>query len=71
MAGGPRGVRRPGSNPGVIAAGLAALGVGGGVLTKRRRDARRRTGLLGVVEPQKLRHRDWRRRFLRRIRILR
>ena len=59
------------ANPGVIAAGLAALGVGGGVLAKRRREARRRTRLLGVVESRKLRRRRARRRFLRRIRTVR
>jgi 1-acyl-sn-glycerol-3-phosphate acyltransferase len=59
------------ANAGVIAAGLAALGVGGGVLAKRRRDARRRTRLLGEVEPRKLRRQNTRRRVLKRLRSLR
>jgi 1-acyl-sn-glycerol-3-phosphate acyltransferase len=59
------------ANAGVIAAGLAALGVGGGVLAKRRRDARRRTRLLGKVEPRKLRRQNTRRRVLKRLRSLR
>jgi 1-acyl-sn-glycerol-3-phosphate acyltransferase len=54
------------ANPGVIAAGLAALGVGG-VMARRRRDARRRTRLLGKVEPRKLRRKSARRRFLKRL----
>jgi 1-acyl-sn-glycerol-3-phosphate acyltransferase len=57
--------------PGLIAAALAALGVSGGVMAKRRRDARRRTRLLGKVVPRKLRRRSARRRFLKRLRGLR
>ena len=56
------------ANPGLIAAGLAALGLSGGLLTRRRRQARRQIRLLGVIEPCKLRHRKARRRFLGRIR---
>jgi hypothetical protein len=59
------------ASAGVIAAGLAALGVGGGVLAKRRRDARRRTRLLGKVEPLKLRRHHTRSRLLKRLRGLR
>lgn len=56
------------SNPGVIVAGLAALGLGGGLLAKRRLDAGREPRLLGKVEPRKLRHKEARRRLLRRAR---
>jgi 1-acyl-sn-glycerol-3-phosphate acyltransferase len=51
--------------PGLIAAGLAAIGVGGGVLVKRGLDARRAPRLIGLVAPRKLRRRraDRRRRF--------
>lgn len=59
------------ANAGVIAAGLAALGVGGGVLATRRHDARRWTRSLGKVEPRKLRRQNTRRRVLKRLRSLR
>ncbi len=54
--------------PGLIAAGLTAIGVGGGVLAKRRRDAQRTTRLLGKVEPRKVRQRRARRKMLERVR---
>ena len=57
--------------PGLIAAGLAVLGLGGGLLARRRLEERRRIRVLGVVESRKLRRRRTRRRFLRRIRGLR
>ncbi len=59
------------ARPGLIAAGLAALGLGGGLLARRRREARRQIRLLGVIEPRKLRHRKARRGFLGRIRARR
>ena len=55
------------ANPGVIAAGLAALGVGGGLLARRRLGAGR-PRLLGPVEPRRLRRRQKRRRLLKRVR---
>jgi 1-acyl-sn-glycerol-3-phosphate acyltransferase len=59
------------ANPGLIAGGLAALGIGGGLLAKRRLEARRSPRLLGKVEPRKLRRRTARRQLLRRVRSLR
>ena len=59
------------AGPGLIAAGLAALGLSGGLLARRRLEERRRIRVLGVVESRKLRRRRTRRRFLRRIRGLR
>ena len=51
--------------PGLIAAGLTAVGIGGGLIAKRRLEARRKPTLLGKLEPRKLRrqkrHRWWRR----------
>jgi 1-acyl-sn-glycerol-3-phosphate acyltransferase len=43
------------ARPGMIAAGLAALGLGGGLLATRRRERRRQVSVLGVVEARKLR----------------
>ena len=43
------------ARPGLIAAGLAALGLGGGLLARRAVEARRAPRLLGVVVPRKLR----------------
>ena len=57
------------STPGLILAGLAALGLGGGLLARRR--ARSETRLLGIVEPLKVRRRKSRRRLLARLRRLR
>jgi len=56
------------ANPGLIAAGLATLGVGGGLLAKRRLEARRKPRLLGKVQTRKLRRRNARRRPVRRVR---
>ncbi len=56
------------ASPGVIAAGLAALGISGGVMARRRRAARRQTHLLSRIEPRRLRHRKTRRRLLERAR---
>ena len=50
------------ANPGLIVAGIGALGVGGGLLAKRQREARRKPRPLGTVEPRKLRRRTARRR---------
>ena len=56
------------ASPGVIAAGLAAIGVGGGMVARRRRAARQQTRLLGKIEPRRLRHRKAKRRLLGRVR---
>jgi 1-acyl-sn-glycerol-3-phosphate acyltransferase len=56
------------ASPGLIAAGLAALGVSGGVVVRRRRAARRQTRLLGKIEPRRLRRRKAQRRLLDRVR---
>jgi len=53
------------ARPGLIAAGLAALGIGAGVLARRRLEANR-TRQLGKMEPRKLRRREARRRLLNR-----
>lgn len=45
------------ARPGLIAAGLAAIGVGGGLLARRQLEARRKPRLLGKVEPRKIRRR--------------
>jgi 1-acyl-sn-glycerol-3-phosphate acyltransferase len=54
--------------PGLIAVGLAALGIGGGLIARRQLEARRKPRLLGRVEPRKLRRKQ-RRRGLRRFRV--
>lgn len=54
------------ARPGLILAALAALGLGGGLLARRR--ARAQTRLLGVVEPLKVRRARTRRRLLARLR---
>lgn len=54
------------ARPGLILAALAALGLGGGLLARRR--ARAQTRLLGVVEPLKVRRADTRRRLRARLR---
>ncbi len=54
------------ARPGLILAALAAIGLGGGLLARRR--VRAETQLLGVVEPLKLRRRESRRRLLERLR---
>ncbi|MGA8721464.1 MAG: hypothetical protein WB557_25915, partial [Solirubrobacteraceae bacterium] len=43
------------ARPGLIAAALAAAGVGGGLLAKRRLQASRQRRLPGIVDPRKLR----------------
>ncbi len=48
--------------PGLILAGLAALGIGGGLIARRQLEARRPPRLLGVVAPRRIR-RKARRRF--------
>jgi 1-acyl-sn-glycerol-3-phosphate acyltransferase len=54
------------ANPGMIAAGIAALGVGGGLLVRRhQRERARQPRLLGKVEPRNLRSRTGRRRSRR------
>jgi 1-acyl-sn-glycerol-3-phosphate acyltransferase len=59
------------ATPGLIAAGLAALGIGGGLLAKRQLDVRRKPRLLGKVEPRRARRRMARRRLMSRVRSLR
>jgi 1-acyl-sn-glycerol-3-phosphate acyltransferase len=54
--------------PGLIAAALAALGLGGGLLARRRRDAKRQIRVLGRVESRRQRHRKGRSRRLPRLR---
>ena len=56
------------ARPGLILAALAAIGLGGGLLARRR--ARAETHLLGIVEPLKLRRRKSRERLLARLRRL-
>jgi hypothetical protein len=56
------------ARPGVIAAGLAAVGVGGGLLATRRRERRGRVSVLDVVEARALRRKKRRDRLLSRIR---
>jgi 1-acyl-sn-glycerol-3-phosphate acyltransferase len=53
------------ATPGLIAAGLAALGLGGGLIARRRLEARRQPRLLGKVEPRRLRRRQKRARWRR------
>jgi 1-acyl-sn-glycerol-3-phosphate acyltransferase len=54
------------ASPGLIAAVLAGLGVGGGLLARRGRPVRRQIRLLGAVEPRRLRRRKARGRLRRR-----
>jgi 1-acyl-sn-glycerol-3-phosphate acyltransferase len=55
--------------PGLIAVILGAIGIGGGLVARRRREAARKPRLLGKVEPRKLRRRHARRRLRGRLRI--
>ena len=52
------------ATPGVIAAGLAALGIGGGLLASRRLESRGRPRLLGKVESRRIRRQSKRQRIL-------
>ncbi len=45
------------ARPGLIAACVAAIGIGGGLLARRRRTIRTKPELLGTVQPRKLRRR--------------
>jgi 1-acyl-sn-glycerol-3-phosphate acyltransferase len=56
------------ANPGLLAAGLAAIGLGGGLLAKRKLEARRKPRLLGKLDPRKLRRQKTRHRLLKRVR---
>jgi 1-acyl-sn-glycerol-3-phosphate acyltransferase len=56
--------RRELARPGLILATLAAIGLGSGLIARRR--ARAQTRLLGVVEPRKVRRREARRQLLAR-----
>jgi hypothetical protein len=56
------------ARPGLILAALAAIGLGGGLLARRR--ARAQACLVGVIEPLKSRRRDARRQRLARLRWL-
>jgi 1-acyl-sn-glycerol-3-phosphate acyltransferase len=59
------------AKPGLIIAGLAAIGIGGGLLARRQLEATRKPRLLGKVEPRKLRRRKARTRLRARLRSLR
>ena len=59
------------AKPGLIGAGLAAVGIGGGLLAKRQLDARRNPRLLGKVEPRRLRRRKTRARLVARLHVRR
>ena len=59
------------ATPGAIAAALAALGLGGGLVARSQRRKPSRPRLLGIVEPRRLRRRSSRRRRLQRLRALR
>lgn len=56
------------ATPGLIAAGFAAIGIGGGLLTRRQLDAQRMPRLLGKVDPRNTRRRTKRQRLVRRLR---
>jgi len=56
------------AKPGLILAALTAVGVGGGLLAKRRLGTSRQPRLLGKVEPRRLRPRTGRRRGVSRLR---
>jgi 1-acyl-sn-glycerol-3-phosphate acyltransferase len=58
------------ATPGVIAAALAALGIGGGLVARAQRRRPARPRLLGVVEPRRSRRRSIRRRRVERLRGL-
>ena len=59
------------ARPGLIAAGLAAIGIGGGLLARRQLDARAMPRLLGKVEPRNVRRGTKRQRIVRRLRSVR
>ena len=58
--------RRLRARPGIVLTALAAIGIGGGLLARRR--ARATPRILGVVEPLKVRRRTARGRLLKRLR---
>jgi 1-acyl-sn-glycerol-3-phosphate acyltransferase len=51
------------ATPGLIAAGLAAISIGGGLLARRQLEAKRKPRLLGKVQPRKFRRRKARGRL--------
>jgi 1-acyl-sn-glycerol-3-phosphate acyltransferase len=55
------------ATPGAMAAALAALGIGGALVARRRRRAPARPRLLGILEPRDLRRRRRRRALIRRL----
>lgn len=55
------------ARPGFLLAGLAALGVGGGLVGRRRLQVRSQTRLLGKLEPRRIRKQKSRRQRLRRL----
>jgi len=59
------------SAPGLIVQSLGAIGLGGGLLARRRRELAREPRLLGKVQPRKLRRRDARRGLAGRLRVRR
>jgi 1-acyl-sn-glycerol-3-phosphate acyltransferase len=58
------------ARPGAVIAGLAELGIGGGMLAKRL-ERTRHSRLLDKIEPRRLRRRKSHRRLLKRLRALR
>ena len=58
------------AKPGLIAAGLAAIGIGGGLLARRQLEAKRKPRLLGKIAPRKFRRRKARSRLRGRLRPL-
>jgi 1-acyl-sn-glycerol-3-phosphate acyltransferase len=58
------------ARPGLIAAALAAIGLGGGLIAKRQLDARRKPRLLGKIEPRKTRRSNARHQLMKRLRSL-
>lgn len=56
------------AKPGLIAAGLAAIGIGGGLLARRQVQTRGKPRLLGKVAPRRLRRRTARARLRARLR---
>ena len=56
------------ATPGPVVAGLAAIGIGGILVARRRRGEQTRPRLLGIVEPRNVRRRRRRQRLRRRLR---
>ena len=56
------------AKPGLIVAGLTAVGLGGGWIATRQLQRRQKTRLLGTVKSRKLRKRVKRKKLMRRLR---